>query len=63
MTEEVPKAMGYCGRDLETKSWKQGTKVFCAHKGEGVISYPNRGIKAHIRNFCGNCRELGESQT
>ena len=62
MTDEVPKAMGFCGRDLETKSWKQGTKVFCPHKGEGVVSYPNRGVFNHIRRFCGACRELGDKE-
>ncbi|GAG22234.1 unnamed protein product, partial [marine sediment metagenome] len=30
---EVPKAMGFCGRDLDTKTWKAGTKVYCEHIG------------------------------
>ena len=60
MSEDLPKAMGYCGRDLETKSWKQGTTVECEHIGTGVVSYPNRGIPHHIRRFCGPCRHSGD---
>ena len=60
MSEDVPKAMGHCGRDLETKSWKGGTKVYCEHIETGVVSYPNRGILHHIGRFCRACRHSGE---
>ena len=53
----IPKAMGYCGRGLDVKMWMQGTRLFCDYKGEGNVTYPNRGLDTHIKRFCGDCKE------
>lgn len=51
---------GYCGQELKTKVWKQGTSIFCNKIGHGQVSYPNNGLGEHLHNFCYPCKHNGE---
>jgi len=48
--------MGFCGEELKTKEWKQGTSVECEKIEAKVVSYPNNGIKNAITKLCHICR-------
>jgi hypothetical protein len=54
---------GRCGRVLEVREWKEGTKISCAFRGRGDIIKCSGGLDKHIDDFCRLCPESHPSES